>query len=152
MSTPPPNCLRRNSGAGRPGDRRSRCRRADRPRRRISPDVQRLPSVPLSYAPCENIGMMIRIYLLLVLAAPFLCGARDAVAAARDSGNLTFDNIPEPPAGMSEKLDAYLNARQATPLGFSPKGQLLIVTRFGDADQLHLVERPAGERRQITFL
>jgi dipeptidyl aminopeptidase/acylaminoacyl peptidase len=95
--------------------------------------------------------MMIRIYLLL-LAAPFLCGAPDAVAAARERGNLTFDNIPEPAAGMSEKLDAYLNARQATPLGFSPKGQLLISTRFGDADQLHVVERPAGERRQITFL
>ena len=53
---------------------------------------------------------------------------------------------------MAEKLDAYLNARQATPLGFSPKGQLLIATRFGDVDQLHLVERPAGERRQLTFL
>jgi len=96
--------------------------------------------------------MMIRIYLSLLWAVPFLCGAPDAIAAARDSGNLTFDNIPEPAAGMSEKLDAYLNARQATPLGFSPKGQLLIATRFGDADQLHLVERPGGERRQITFL
>ena len=53
---------------------------------------------------------------------------------------------------MAEKLDAYLNARQATPLGFSPKGQLLIATRFGDVEQLHLVERPAGERRQLTFL
>ena len=53
---------------------------------------------------------------------------------------------------MAEKLDAYLNSRQATPLGFSPKGQLLIATRFDDVDQLHLVERPAGDRRQLTFL
>jgi dipeptidyl aminopeptidase/acylaminoacyl peptidase len=94
---------------------------------------------------------MARIFLLLLLAAAFLPGA--AAAGTRDvRGNLIFDNIPEPSAGLREKLDVYLNARQATPLGFSPKGQLLITTRFGDVDQLHLVERPAGERRQITFL
>jgi dipeptidyl aminopeptidase/acylaminoacyl peptidase len=93
---------------------------------------------------------MTRIYLLLLLTAPCLF---DTAAAARvERGNLIFDNIPEPAAGLSEKLDAYLSARQATPLGFSPKGQLLIATRFGDVDQLHLVERPGGERRQLTFL
>jgi hypothetical protein len=95
---------------------------------------------------------MARIYLLLLLAATLLSGAAVAAAGTRDvRGNLTYDGIPEPAAGSREKLDAYLNARQATPLGFSPKGQLLISTRFGDVDQLHLVERP-GERRQITFL
>jgi dipeptidyl aminopeptidase/acylaminoacyl peptidase len=52
---------------------------------------------------------------------------------------------------LSEKLDAYLSARQATALGFSPKGQLLISTRFGDVDQLHVLDRPEGARRQITF-
>ena len=93
---------------------------------------------------------MTRIYLLLLLTAPCLF---DTAAAARvERGNLIFDGIPEPAAGLSEKLDAYLGARQATPLGFSPKGQLLIATRFGDVDQLHLVERPGGERRQLTFL
>ena len=93
---------------------------------------------------------MTRIYLLLLLTAPCLF---DTAAAARiERGNLIFDNIPEPAAGLSEKLDAYLSARQATPLGFSPKGQLLIATRFGDVDQLHLVERPGGARRQLTFL
>src|ERR1700735_66475 len=94
---------------------------------------------------------MARIYLLLLLAAPFLLDASAAVPRG-ERRNLVFDNIPEPAAGLSEKLDAYLGARQATPLGFSPKGQLLIATRFGDVDQLHLVERPAGELRQLTFL
>jgi dipeptidyl aminopeptidase/acylaminoacyl peptidase len=94
---------------------------------------------------------MARIYLLLLLAAPFLLDASAAVPRV-ERGNLIFDNIPEPTAGLTEKLDAYLSARQATPLGFSPKGQLLIATRFGDVDQLHLVERPGGERRQLTFL
>jgi dipeptidyl aminopeptidase/acylaminoacyl peptidase len=95
---------------------------------------------------------MIRIYLLLLLAVPLLFGTPALALPRVEHGNLTFDNIPEPPAGLSEKLDAYLSARQATPLGFSPKGQLLISTRFGDVDQLHLVERLGAERRQLTFL
>ena len=45
-----------------------------------------------------------------------------------------------------------LAARQATPLGWSPRGQPLISTRFGDVEQLHVVEQAAGERRQLTFL
>jgi dipeptidyl aminopeptidase/acylaminoacyl peptidase len=89
---------------------------------------------------------------LLLLAASVLFGAEAMGLPRVERGNLIFDNIPETPAGSSEKLDAYLSGRQATPLGFSPKGQLLISTRFGDVDQLHLVEKPAGERRQLTFL
>jgi dipeptidyl aminopeptidase/acylaminoacyl peptidase len=95
---------------------------------------------------------MTRIYLLLLMALPFVSAVPASALPRVERGNLIFDNIPEPAPGLSEKLDAYLNARQATPLGFSPKGQLLISTRFGDVDQLHLVERPAGERRQLTFL
>src|SRR4030081_2606941 len=95
---------------------------------------------------------MNRIYWSLLLAAPFVCATAAPVLPRIERGNLVFDNIPEPAPGLTEKLDAYLDARQATPLGFSPKGQLLISTRFGDVDQLHLVERPGGERRQLTFL
>ena len=95
---------------------------------------------------------MSRIYLLLLMAVPLLCAAPAGALPRVERGNLIFDNIPELAAGISEKLDAYLGARQATPLGFSPKGQLLISTRFGEAEQLHLVEMPAGERRQLTFL
>lgn len=94
---------------------------------------------------------MARIYLLPSLAASFLL-CNPAAALRVERGNLIFDNIPEPAPGLSESLDGYMNARQATPLGFSPQGQLLISTRFGDVDQLHLVERAAGERRQLTFL
>jgi len=73
-------------------------------------------------------------------------------ASRVERGSLIFDNIPDAPAELSDALDGYLSARQATPLGWSPKGQLLISTRFGDVEQLHLVEQAAGERRQLTFL
>jgi dipeptidyl aminopeptidase/acylaminoacyl peptidase len=95
---------------------------------------------------------MTRIYLLLLLAATFPLSTPSLAISRVERGNLTYDNIPEPAAGLNDTLDGYLSARQATPLGFSPKGQLLVSTRFGDVDQLHLVERPAGELRQLTFL
>jgi dipeptidyl aminopeptidase/acylaminoacyl peptidase len=95
---------------------------------------------------------MHRIYLLLLLAAPLVANFPALAVSRVERGNLTFDNIPEAPAGLAEKLDGYLNARQAAPLGWSPKGQLLIATRFGDVDQLHLVEHAGGARRQLTFL
>ena len=88
----------------------------------------------------------------MLLITPLLCAAPAAALPRVERGNLIFDNIPEAAPELSERLDAYLNARQAEPLGFSPQGQLLVSTRFGDVDQLHLVERPGGERRQLTFL
>jgi dipeptidyl aminopeptidase/acylaminoacyl peptidase len=97
-------------------------------------------------------GNMNRIYLLPLLAASLLADSRAFAVTHVERGNLTFENIPQAPAEFSEKLEGYLNARQATPLGWSPKGQLLIATRFADVEQLHLVEQPGGARRQLTFL
>lgn len=95
---------------------------------------------------------MLRIHRLLPCAAAFLLANPLSAAPRVERGSLVFDNVPELQPDAREKLDAYLNSRQATPLGFSPKGQLLITTRFGDVEQLHLVERPGGDRRQLTFL
>jgi dipeptidyl aminopeptidase/acylaminoacyl peptidase len=95
---------------------------------------------------------MSRIYLSLVIAALFLMNSAGFAASHFERGNLVFDDIPDVPADPADALHAYLAAREATPLGFTPKGQLLIVTRFGDVDQLHLVDHPGGQRRQITFL
>jgi dipeptidyl aminopeptidase/acylaminoacyl peptidase len=94
---------------------------------------------------------MRRHYLCLPLLA-CVCSNWAASAAPRvERGNLIFDGIPDATAD-SDSLDGYLAGRQATPLGWSPAGQLLISTRFGDVDQLHLVDMPGGERRQLTFL
>src|SRR5882724_12388292 len=95
---------------------------------------------------------MTRINLWLSIL-PLLLLTFGASGASRvERGDLIFDNIPDAPAELADSLDGYLNARQATPLGWSPKGQLLIATRFGDVEQLHLVEQAGGARRQLTFL
>jgi dipeptidyl aminopeptidase/acylaminoacyl peptidase len=94
---------------------------------------------------------MSRIFLLPLIAAPLLAASLSC-AAPITRGNLVFDGVPEQPLDSAAALDAYLSARGARPLGFTPKGQLLIATRFDDVDQLHLVERAGADRRQITFL
>jgi dipeptidyl aminopeptidase/acylaminoacyl peptidase len=91
---------------------------------------------------------MSRISLPALFAVVLIPVGAGAAPVAR--GSLIYDGIPE--AASVEVLAAYLDAREATPLGFTPKDQLLIATRFGDVQQLHLVEHPLGERRQITFV
>ena len=98
--------------------------------------------------------MMTRQFSLLVpllLCASLLLSPAGLAASRVERGTLTFDNIPDAPAELTDKLDAYLSARQAVPLGWSPKGQLLIATRFADVNQLHLVERAGADRHQLTF-
>jgi dipeptidyl aminopeptidase/acylaminoacyl peptidase len=95
---------------------------------------------------------MSRTFLSPLLAASLLLAFAADAAPPMARGSLIYDGIPDRPLDTAETLDAYLSARQATPLGFTPKGQLLIVTRFGETDQLHLLDHPLGERRQITFL
>src|SRR5271168_2363681 len=143
--------LRQSSVASKPAGPNSQCRRVHRQPRRISTSARIQPSISLS-SPCEKLGNMYRLYLSLLLTAALSAYVAAAALARVERGNLTFENIPEVPADLTEKLAGYLNARQATPLGWSPKGQLLIATRFGDVDQLHLVEQAGGARRQLTFL
>ena len=94
----------------------------------------------------------LRLRIWAAVLAPFLSNTAVLAASHVERGNLVFDNIPEAPQSLADAVDAYMGGREAVPLGWSPKGQLLIGTRFGDVDQLHIVDRPAGERRQLTFL
>jgi len=95
---------------------------------------------------------MRRIFLLLAAALPLLWNSAGIAASRVERSTLIFDGIPEAPVDAADRLETYLSARAASPLGWSPKGQLLIATRFGDVDQLHVVDQPGGARRQITFL
>jgi dipeptidyl aminopeptidase/acylaminoacyl peptidase len=98
---------------------------------------------------------MRRSFLLSLLAAPVFAAGVVWSAPASVRGNLILDGVPEPSALTADKideLDAYLSARQASPLGFTAKGQVLIATRFGESDELHLVDQALGLRRQMTFI
>jgi dipeptidyl aminopeptidase/acylaminoacyl peptidase len=66
--------------------------------------------------------------------------------------NLLASGVPELPAELRRRLNQYLEVRNASLLDVSDDGkQLLITTRFGDTNQLHVVEQPLGARTQLTF-
>lgn len=67
-------------------------------------------------------------------------------------GNLVLEGIPETPPALRERLRMYQAVRGSALMDFAPDGRgLLIATRFGETNQLHRVDAPGGDRRQITF-
>ncbi|MEN0003332.1 MAG: S9 family peptidase [Bacteroidota bacterium] len=70
----------------------------------------------------------------------------------REIGNLVVEGIPEIPKRINEKLFQYQNTREASLVDWTSDGQsILIVTRFGESPQFHLIEEPGGLREQLTF-
>ncbi len=66
--------------------------------------------------------------------------------------NLVTDGIPKIPAAVAEAVGRYTEFRSAGFLGWHPtRREMLITTRFGDTNQVHLVKLPGGARRQLTF-
>ncbi len=83
-------------------------------------------------------------YLAQASAAP-------APATQQVQGNRTSINIPEIPPALIETLARYQNTRGAQAVGFTKSGCLLILTRFGETNQVHRVCRALGMREQLTF-
>lgn len=70
----------------------------------------------------------------------------------REVGNLVIENIPEIPEELKERLNQYQNARGASPSSWSADGEsMLMSTRFGETSQIHIINKPGGARKQITF-
>jgi dipeptidyl aminopeptidase/acylaminoacyl peptidase len=74
-----------------------------------------------------------------------------ANGAVEERGNLVLDNIPGVETPLTARLEDYLNSRGASFVDWLPDDSLLISTRFGDAEQLHRVAAPLGDREQLTF-
>jgi dipeptidyl aminopeptidase/acylaminoacyl peptidase len=70
----------------------------------------------------------------------------------KEIGNLVCEGIPDIPPALMEKMNQYQNTRGAGFVDWTPDGKkILMYTRFGDTPQLHMVEFPGGDRKQITF-
>ncbi len=90
--------------------------------------------------------------LLALLPAGVVAAAGPAPAEVREVGQLVLDGVPEIPARIVEKTRQYQNIRPAGLAAWTPDGAgLFILTRFGEADQVHHVATPRGMRKQITF-
>ena len=72
--------------------------------------------------------------------------------ARKEQGNLVIEGIPEIPQRIVDRMMQYQSTRSAYLHDWDSTGEgMLISTRFGETSQLHLVEKPGGARRQITF-
>jgi dipeptidyl aminopeptidase/acylaminoacyl peptidase len=88
----------------------------------------------------------------LVFSLALLCLNASAAEVERVTrGNLAIEGIPEIPRELVQRLRRYQNARSASFSGWTADGRLMVSTRFGNTNQLHLVDQPMGARRQITF-
>ena len=87
---------------------------------------------------------------LLPLFAARAADAPPATVAPNDA--LALDNIPPIPAALVDKVARYTDYRTAGLNDWHPtRREILITTRFGDTNQLHLVKMPGGARAQLTF-
>jgi dipeptidyl aminopeptidase/acylaminoacyl peptidase len=85
--------------------------------------------------------------LALASAAP----AFSQAVERREIGNQILENVPLAPPSIREGLARYQNARSASFGDWLPGGGMLITTRFGNTNQLHMVAAPGADRSQITF-
>ncbi|QOJ13522.1 MAG: S9 family peptidase [Planctomycetia bacterium] len=95
--------------------------------------------------------MMRRAWIFGVLAAT--CAAAIAQdAKQRQLGQVVLDGVPEVDAAVRERAMQYFEVRPTALGDVHPDGRsILIRTRFGNTNQVHLVTQPMGMRKQITF-
>jgi dipeptidyl aminopeptidase/acylaminoacyl peptidase len=95
----------------------------------------------------------IRFSVVIVFSVAILAGgvlAQNSVLVPAD--NLVTEGITPIPASLVEDVRRYTEFRAATLSSWHPtRREMLISTRFGDTNQIHLVKFPGGDRRQITF-
>ncbi len=73
--------------------------------------------------------------------------------ARREIGNLVLEGVPEIPPELAARMSQYQNTRAADFEDWHPDGSgLLILTRFGNTNQVHFINKAGGDRRQLTFL
>ena len=69
-----------------------------------------------------------------------------------EMGNLVIEGVPEIPVPIQEGMLPYQNTRSASLQGWLPNGLgMLLTTRFGETNQVHVVKQPGGAREQLTF-
>jgi dipeptidyl aminopeptidase/acylaminoacyl peptidase len=89
-----------------------------------------------------------------VLRAWLLCLALPAVAAFGQAvpDSIAVDGVPAIPAALVQELNRYQNIRSASFQDWVPNRRaMLILTRFGNTNQMHRVAFPGGARMQLTF-
>jgi dipeptidyl aminopeptidase/acylaminoacyl peptidase len=87
---------------------------------------------------------------VLVLSLPSLAHGQEKAIATPLS--LTMEGIPPIPQSIADGLAKYAQFREARLLAWHPsKRQIVIGTALGAVPQLHVVDGPGRDRRQLTW-
>jgi Tol biopolymer transport system component len=66
--------------------------------------------------------------------------------------NLVVEGVTPIPAALADEVGRYTEFRSASLSSWHPtRREMLISTRFGDTNQVHVVKMPGGARTQLTF-
>jgi dipeptidyl aminopeptidase/acylaminoacyl peptidase len=87
---------------------------------------------------------------LFVIQAMLVLSAQDASLSPNE--NLVTNGIPAIPAVIADKAARYTEFRAAALQSWNPKRrEMLVLTRFAETNQVHVVRQPMGARTQLTF-
>lgn len=86
---------------------------------------------------------------LVICVTPFGLAAEPT---SRQVGQVVLEGVPAWDDAIRERMLQYINVRSARLESVARGGQsILITTRFGSTAQMHVLDRPLGMRRQISF-
>ncbi|HPH84434.1 MAG TPA: alpha/beta fold hydrolase [Ferruginibacter sp.] len=88
-------------------------------------------------------------FILLLWSQGILAQQKDIVTPG---SNLVIEGIPDIPVSIKNDVQRYTESRGASFSSWHPtKKQMIISTRFANVPQLHVVQMPMGDRKQVTF-
>jgi dipeptidyl aminopeptidase/acylaminoacyl peptidase len=94
---------------------------------------------------------------LLLCCAPLTglsasSGAAPVVTRTLNNGQLILEDVPEIPASLVARLQQYQEVRSAQFVDWAEDGKgMLVLTRFGELNQVHRVDFQGGARHQLTY-
>jgi dipeptidyl aminopeptidase/acylaminoacyl peptidase len=96
---------------------------------------------------------LISVWLTACLTAlMFAAGTLAESAMITPGDNLVVEGIPSIPATLADDVGRYTEFRSAGISSWHPlRREMLIGTRFGETNQVHLLKMPGGARTQLTF-
>src|SRR5688500_13923548 len=93
-----------------------------------------------------------RLLVFSCLIALALLAPRRADETLKPGDNLAVGAIPPISLDLVERVNRYTEFRSAVPASWHPlRREMLVLTRFADTAQVHLVKMPLGARTQLTF-
>ncbi len=99
-----------------------------------------------------NRRLLSTLALTLCLNLPLRAAGPEPEKTIPAPESLLVDGVPPLPAEIAENVGRYTESRAATFADWNPlRPEMLVLTRFADTNQVHLVGQPGGARIQLTF-